>query len=431
MKLAIEHHATRIDNKSNYLFGRREFAQNLNNIFLNIDGGFVLAIDANWGEGKTAFIHQLIYDLKKSDQLVPIYYDAFSNDFSSDTFLSIGATIVYEVEKRFKQLGKSLKTATQIEHLKSVTKNTAVELIKLGADLGLKSLTAGVIQSSHLEKIATSAISAATFGTLQLDIHEKFKSYENAKSNINLYIKALEGVCKNDEKVVFFIDELDRCRPNFAVEILEKIKHIFPAKNVIFVLSYNKNQLSKIISSVYGVDLDDSRKYLEKFVHIEANLPTIDDDNEKGSYEELFDSFMCEFDIVIDYKDNRLLELKKMFVSLCSHQSFRMNSREIERSFSYVSFCFASLPKSKGVELFEYFLPAAMIKVKSTRLFEQVKAGVFNSIPSDSNDKWLYEFFKKYYKESLREEAINIYYVDGFKRACDIVSMFKLPSDDG
>jgi len=113
---------TRINENSSYIFGREEFALNLKNIFTNTDGGFVLAIDASWGEGKTSFIHQLIYDLKSSSNLIPIYYDAFSNDFSSDTFLSIGATISYEVENYLEKKGFDKKNKLQIENLKNVTK---------------------------------------------------------------------------------------------------------------------------------------------------------------------------------------------------------------------------------------------------------------------------------------------------------------------
>lgn len=427
MKLAIEHQAKRIRGESEYLFGRRELAQNLTNIFLNTNGGFVLAIDASWGEGKTSFIHQLIRDLECTENLIPIYYDAFANDFASDTFLSIGATIAVEVEKNFEAKGKSFKTRKQIEHLKSVTKNTAVELVKLGTNLGLKALTAGVLQSSDLEKLASKAVQSATFGTLELDLNEKFKAYQNAKSNIESYISALESVCGKDEKVIFFIDELDRCRPNFAVEVLEKVKHLFPAKNVIFVVSYNKIQLSKIISSVYGVEAEDSLKYLEKFIHIEAKLPSIDSASQ--SYGVLFDSFMTEFEIAVNFEDEEFSRLKEMFVSLCHANRLAMNSREIERSFSYISFCSAALPENKRAELFEYFLPAAMLKVKNNKLFNHVSSGKFNSL-GDSTNKWIYDFFKGYYNESLETQASNVYFVQGFKDACEIVSMFKFPTDE-
>ncbi|GAD89042.1 hypothetical protein VHA01S_014_00670 [Vibrio halioticoli NBRC 102217] len=427
MKLAIEHQAKRVSDESEYLFGRGEVAQNLTNIFLNTSGGFVLAIDASWGEGKTSFIHQLICELECTNNLIPIYYDAFANDFANDTFLSIGATIAFEVEKSFKSRGKSSRTDKQIEHLKSVTKNTAVELVKLGTNLGLRALTAGVIQNSDLEQLTDKAFRTATFGTLELDLNEKFKSYQNAKSNIELYISALESVCESGEKVVFFIDELDRCRPSFAVEVLEKVKHLFPAKNVIFVVSYNKAQLSKIISSVYGVEPEDSLKYLEKFIHIEAKLPSMNSTSQ--SYGILFDSFMSEFEIAVSFGEHELSRLKEMFVALCHANRLAMNSREIERAFSYISFCSAALPESKRAELFEYFLPAAMIKVKNNKLFNHVASGRFNSFGGDTN-KWMYAFFKDYYNDSLENQASNIYFVQGFQDACEIVSMFKFPADE-
>ncbi|HDY92375.1 MAG TPA: hypothetical protein ENH67_11600 [Pseudoalteromonas sp.] len=435
MKLAIKHQETRIDDNSSYIFGRKEFSVSLKNIFNNTDGGFVLAIDATWGEGKTSFIHQLIHDLKFSTDLIPIYYDAFANDFSSDTFLSIGATISYEVEKHFNKKSQTdknhKKTQEQIQHLKKVTKNTAIELVKLGTNLAVKSLTAGVVDSSELVKVTTNAFNTATFGTLELDLKKKFEAYENSKATIQSYVEALQSVSTGSEKVVFFIDELDRCRPDFAVEVLEKIKHLFLAKNVIFVISYNKSQLSKIISNVYGVDHEDSLKYLEKFVHIEADLPTVDNKNHENSYELLFNCFMDEFNIQFSMEQPKLERLKGMFISLSSDKHLKMNSREIERAFSYVSFCFASLDGDKGTELFQYFLPAAMIKIKNIELFESIKNGYFSSTSSNKEFNWVFVFFMDYYKDDLVYEASNVYKVEKFEEACNIVSMFKLPIESG
>lgn len=429
MKLAINHQVTRIDDNSSYIFGREQFAGSLKNIFKNSDGGFVLAIDATWGEGKTSFIHQLIYDLESSNKLIPIYYDAFANDFASDTFLSIGATITHEVERHFKTVGEDTKKQQQIKHLKGVTKKTAIELVKLSTNLAVKSLTAGLVDSSELSKVATNAFDSATYGTLELDLSKKFEAYENSKASIQSYVKALESVSTAGEKVIFFIDELDRCRPNFAVEVLEKIKHLFPAKNVIFVISYNKAQLSKIISNVYGVGADDSLKYLEKFVHIEASFPTLDDENQDNSYTQLFNSFINEFNIKISSDEYQLDKLRGMFVSLCSTKHLNLNSREIERAFSYVSFCFAALPHRKGIQLFEFFLPVAMIKIKSKEQFESIKLGSFNSITRNNSYKWMHDFFKGYYSNSLEQKASNLFYVKGIEEACAIVSMFKLPAD--
>lgn len=67
--------------------------------------------------------------------------------------------------------------------------------------------------------------------------------------------------------MVFIIDELDRCRPDFALSVLERIKHFFSVQNVHFVLGANCSQLRNSIRSAYGNDVD-AALYLQKFVSV-------------------------------------------------------------------------------------------------------------------------------------------------------------------
>ena len=67
--------------------------------------------------------------------------------------------------------------------------------------------------------------------------------------------------------------------------------------------------------------------------------------------------------------------------------------------------------------LFEFFLPAAMLKVKNNKSFNHVSNGEFNSL-GDNTNKWIYEFFEGYYSESLEIQASNVFFVQGFKDAC-------------
>jgi hypothetical protein len=71
---------------------------------------------------------------------------------------------------------------------------------------------------------------------------------------------------------VWFVDELDRCRPTFAVELLERVKHLFDAPNVVFVLALDKRQLSTSLSAVYGQGFD-AEEYLRRFIDLEFKLP--------------------------------------------------------------------------------------------------------------------------------------------------------------
>ena len=71
-----------------------------------------------------------------------------------------------------------------------------------------------------------------------------------------------------DKPVVFIIDELDRCRPNYAVEVLEQIKHLFSVPKIVFVLSIDKEQLGHAVRGVYGSEKLNADEYLRRFIDI-------------------------------------------------------------------------------------------------------------------------------------------------------------------
>lgn len=87
--------------------------------------------------------------------------------------------------------------------------------------------------------------------------------------------------------LVFFVDEIDRCRPTFAVELLERIKHLFDIPNILFVLSLDKQQLEASIAAVYGQDIK-AAEYLRRFIDLEYAIPAA---KTKRFVESLFSRF--------------------------------------------------------------------------------------------------------------------------------------------
>ncbi len=71
----------------------------------------------------------------------------------------------------------------------------------------------------------------------------------------------------------FFIDELDRCNPHFAIKLLERVKHLFEVPNIIFVLAVNIDQLQYAVQGFYGSSNIDGKQYLKRFIDIEYSLP--------------------------------------------------------------------------------------------------------------------------------------------------------------
>ncbi|MNL17236.1 KAP family P-loop domain protein [compost metagenome] len=98
------------------------------------------------------------------------------------------------------------------------------------------------------------------------------KDHEKAKENLSALQQTLENIAK-DFPIVIFIDELDRCRPDFAVQMLEVIKHTLEVEGVQFVLITNTQQLRASINHCYGHQVD-AQRYLDKFIKFSFQLST-------------------------------------------------------------------------------------------------------------------------------------------------------------
>ena len=97
------------------------------------------------------------------------------------------------------------------------------------------------------------------------------KEQIEAEKNLET-LKACLTELAADKPIILFIDELDRCRPDYAVDMLEVIKHVFDIENVKVVLVTNTKQLRATINHRYGVEVD-AQKYLDKFLKYSFALP--------------------------------------------------------------------------------------------------------------------------------------------------------------
>jgi hypothetical protein len=127
-----------------------------------------------------------------------------------------------------------------------------------------------------LDKVQENILSNES-GKAAEDLIESFKkekrSLEKFRDSLEGAVQAI-GEGEPQHPLVFFIDELDRCRPSFAIELLERVKHLFDVKNIVFVLSIDKKQLEAITAAVYGERID-APEYLRRFIDIDFSLPSI------------------------------------------------------------------------------------------------------------------------------------------------------------
>lgn len=245
-----------------------------------IEGNVFISLDAKWGAGKTFFVRQIeetlkylraqtmeteekpLNDLDSYEYLkdsiavkqtivghiyLPVYYNAWMYDDHNDPLMSLLLVMT-------KQCGGLYNT-------KINTKSLSERLVAVASSLPISSKN---INPATLIKDIQEG---------KMDILSAVKTEEDIKDCVRDVFNDI--IVERTEKLVVFIDELDRCKPSFAIEMLERIKHYFDDERIIFVVSLNKEQLIHTISNYYGSEFDATR-YLNRFFDVSINSPELD-----------------------------------------------------------------------------------------------------------------------------------------------------------
>ena len=308
------------------LWDRKRLGIQLTNYVDRLQCCAVLALDARWGEGKTWFVRHWQRHLENEDHNV-VYLDAFANDYLDDPFLVVTSEITNILSKDKKTKGKVKKL---IDLSASVGSALLPSLPKVALTLGLHLIGAGffncVLQQGYENaKDEIDKLSDEASDRIKESIQEKIACHEAEKKTLSEFKKHLaETVVRLDKPLVFIIDELDRCRPDFAIRLIERVKHFFDLPKIVFVLVMNKPQLLQTIKSFYGYDSDLNGDYLEKFVDFMIHLPT--------SLE------IYDFESVIKYQLFRIGELDSLedtnelfYWTLGLQLDKKLNSRELSK----------------------------------------------------------------------------------------------------
>jgi hypothetical protein len=260
------------------IFQRAEFGKGITNLLRSSDDPLIIMLDAPWGTGKTTFIKMLAGHLRNEDFPV-IYFDAFKNDHVDNGFLAIAGEVIH--------LSKTLKKDKTSKHKAFVKKAARAGsiLLRMGAKVGVKAATLGAIDATDLEGLKDIAEDIAKETSTQADEYvesllklqsQEHETIDGVREALSDLAKSLSSTNADDKPIerplVFIIDELDRCRPTFALELLEKIKHIFSISNVHFLLSTHLSQLETTVRFSYGSDVD-ARTYLQKFYNVVLHFP--------------------------------------------------------------------------------------------------------------------------------------------------------------
>ena len=247
------------------LLGRKESAEILTRIVNSFEGPCALAIDAAWGNGKTTFLN-LWSQYLRNEGFPVVKFNAWETDFSDEPFIALSS----ELTKGLHEYAVSSQVGGALTEKINATKKVAKEVIRRVAPGLIRGAIMGV---SDIALPLREEVSRA----LATHAEDRLTAYEEASESVKTFQSTLQNMAEelskqNSLPLIVMIDELDRCRPSYAVELLEVAKHLFSVDHVVFVLAINRAQLAHSIKALYGSDFD-AEDYLHRFFDIDFWLP--------------------------------------------------------------------------------------------------------------------------------------------------------------
>lgn len=255
------------------LLGRKPEGKQLSDLVERIEEPLVIALDGDWGSGKSHFLRLWTGAHRKENdgRARVIYFDAFEHDYLDDPLVGlVGAILQHPADGSWQ--GKALRNV----------KSAASKLLRPAARIGLAVASGG---ATELAPVALDSALQATEREAEKAIDALWAKEASRNQAMRDFRKALAELAKdntgNPQKLVFIVDELDRCRPDYALSLLEVIKHFFSVSNVHFVLGVNLTALGNSVRSRYGAGID-AAQYLQKFVQLNMVLPKVTEPDGTG-----------------------------------------------------------------------------------------------------------------------------------------------------
>ena len=248
----------------NDLLERRPAVESLTRIVESANSPYVISVDAEWGAGKTAFLRMWSQHLRNEGFHV-LQFNAWETDFANSPFQALSAELTRSLE----------------QYSDSTIKDITQTLRKSASEIAFTLARAGARGAGTFLPILGPVASEATINAIDSLRGDPISEYQQARRSIDELrlsigkISTALSAGRQGKPLVVAIDELDRCRPNYAIELIETAKHIFLVDDVVFILAINSSALAHSIKALYGTAFD-AESYMRRFIDLQFRLPEHD-----------------------------------------------------------------------------------------------------------------------------------------------------------
>ncbi|MEG0192179.1 MAG: P-loop NTPase fold protein [Stenotrophomonas sp.] len=248
------------------IFDRLHDGRVLSNLIAkSADQALTISLQAPWGSGKTVFLQRLKAHIHNEFQIKAISVDTWKYDHHGDPLAPILAQLLDVIEERAEKERPRSALRKKLDRAGSELANTGAKYI-----LPALSATAKVTVPGYASLVEGIEKVAASLLERQRELMNSEPAFRSALEAARDAISARRPT-EPIRPILFIIDELDRCRPDYAIQTLERIKHHFDVPGIIFIVATDHGNLPAAVQTVYGAHVN-GEEYLRKFFDFEYHL---------------------------------------------------------------------------------------------------------------------------------------------------------------
>ena len=398
------------------ILGRKKYAKNIARALTgwNEDKSLVIALDGEWGSGKTSLINLAINEVKKDNKSIDVVrfnpWIYSETDNLLDGF--IGELTAVIGKKQNKNLVKKLEYYSELLALtprKEQFKTASNFLLSILVLLGITSTQISQFISNIPELVVNILYCAGIVFFLFVILSPiiprilsflHIRSKYNEKSINQLKEEITNLLQKTKKKLLIVIDDIDRVTNQEIRQIFRIIRTNADFPNTIYLLAFDRNIIEKNLNVQENVS---GRDYLEKIVQVHFILPSTPD---KKVHDYLFNE-MNELFISLSDTVYKFFEDTTYYSSIF-HSGFKYffrNIRDVKRYMNSLKFNILQLIQDKTIEI----NPIDMAAIEVLRVFEpdyynylSKNKSLFTDLKSPyGDDKSYREVRKKHIKKSF------------------------------
>jgi KAP family P-loop domain len=326
---------------------RRQFAEGICRLISRVKGG-VIAVDGEWGVGKTWFGENLKKLIDDDGEYATVWLDAFEADWDDDPALTLIA-----------EISAQMPLDDRVEFIEKVAPYV-LKAIPAVAKAGVKVVGNYFGADKDIVDGVSEAINGAGESYVKKKIEElaeKRKALAHLKSIVEAYVKK-----QVSGKIIIFVDEIDRCSPGYSIKLLERLKHLFDIDGVFFILLWNRAQIKNTVEAFYGAGTN-GQMFLDKFIDYPLSLSISNARRSTPPMERLLMSLTEELPQDVRYRFQENIEWLKAVTMLLG-----LNARETMR----ISTWWVMSSKRSFVALENWLLA---LKVKYPQVYKGIREG--------------------------------------------------------